>query len=161
MEFLLNKSTYTIQVKREFAAPVDMVWAAWTQPELLDQWWAPKPYRSQTKHMEFSVGGKRVYAMCSPEGEKFWAMACFTAISPKTNFQYWDAFCDEHGKANEEKPRSDWSITFVGVGDMTQVEMTIAHHTLADLEKLVALGFKQGFAIALDGLDDLLRRLHQ
>ena len=42
-DFKVNKENNSIQVEREFAADLDLVWAAWTTAELLDQWWAPKP----------------------------------------------------------------------------------------------------------------------
>ena len=51
-DFTVNKETNTIHVKREFAANLHFVWDAWTKPELLDLWWAPKPYRTVTKSMD-------------------------------------------------------------------------------------------------------------
>lgn len=154
-DFLVDKEKNTVTVKREFAANRQLVWDAFTQPELLDQWWAPKPYVSKTKSMEFKEGGRRIYAMCGPKGEEHWALAAFTSITPKTNFQYWDAFCDEQGNINNGKPRSDWSLDFLDRDDSTLVDITIRHASLADLEKLIELGFKEGFTIALDGLEEL------
>jgi len=156
LEFTIDKSNNIFKIKREFAAPKDRVWAAWTEPELLDQWWAPKPWEAKTKSMEFKVGGRRLYAMCGPTGEEHWALARFTSIAPETNFQYWDAFCDKHGNTNDGKPRSDWSIDFMAPGDSTMVNITIKHESLAHLEKVLELGFKEGFTIALSGLDHLL-----
>ena len=46
-----------ITVTRHFNAPLDQVWKAWTESELLDQWWAPKPFKAETKFMDFKVGG--------------------------------------------------------------------------------------------------------
>jgi uncharacterized protein YndB with AHSA1/START domain len=57
-------------VTREFDANSDLVWKAWTTAELLDQWWAPKPYRAETKSLDFREGGVWLYAMVSPENEK-------------------------------------------------------------------------------------------
>ena len=87
-DFTVNKETNTVHVKKEFAAGLALVWDAYTQPELLDQWWAPKPWLAKTKFMEFKEGGQRLYAMCGPEGEEHWALADFTSISPKTNFKF-------------------------------------------------------------------------
>ena len=56
-DFTINKETNTVHVTREFNAGVEMVWEAWTNPEILDQWWAPKPYRTVTKSMDFREGG--------------------------------------------------------------------------------------------------------
>ena len=68
-DFSIDKEKTTINVKREFAAPKDIVWDAWTNPEILDLWWAPKPYKTITKSMEFKEGGTWFYGMVSPENE--------------------------------------------------------------------------------------------
>lgn len=155
-DFTVNKETNTVYVKKEFAANSDLVWDVYTQPELLDQWWAPKPWLSKTKSMEFTVGGRRIYAMVGPEGEEHWALADYTSISPKTNFKFLDAFCDAEGNLNKEMPRSDWNLDFVDKGNTTLVNITIKHHTLADLEGIIAMGFKEGFTMALNNLDEIL-----
>lgn len=155
-DFTVNKETNTVNVKKEFAARLALVWDAYTQPELLDQWWAPKPWLAKTKFMEFKEGGRRLYAMCGPEGEEHWALADFTSISPKTNFKFLDAFCDATGNLNTEMPRSDWNVDFVDQGNSTLVNIAIQHKTLADLEKIISFGFKEGFTSALNGLDELI-----
>jgi len=156
-DFTVNKETNTVTVQKEFAAGLDLVWDAYTKPELLDQWWAPKPWLSKTKSMDFKENGRRLYAMCGPEGEEHWALMNFTSISPKTNFKYLDAFCDKEGNINDEFPRSEWNLDFIDKGETTLVDITIKHRNLADLEKLITMGFKEGFTIALNGLDELLK----
>jgi uncharacterized protein YndB with AHSA1/START domain len=154
-DFTVDKENSTVYVKKEFAAEPALVWDAYTNPELLDQWWAPKPWLSKTKSMEFKEGGRRLYAMCGPEGEEHWALADFTSITPITNFRFLDAFCDATGNISGEMPRSDWDVAFVDKGNTTLVNIAIKHQTLADLEKIIAMGFKEGFTIALNGLDEL------
>ncbi|HBR58209.1 MAG TPA: ATPase, partial [Blastocatellia bacterium] len=66
MDFIVNKETKTVTITKEFAAVLSLVWDAYTKAELLDQWWAPKPFTSRTKAMDFKVGGRRFYAMVSP-----------------------------------------------------------------------------------------------
>ncbi|MGQ7944396.1 SRPBCC family protein [Flavobacterium sp. WC2509] len=154
-DFTVNKETNTVYVKKEFAAKPDLVWDAYTKPELLDQWWAPKPWLSKTKSMEFKEGGRRLYAMCGPEGEEHWALADFISITPKTSFKFSDAFCDAAGNLNIDMPRSDWDVDFVDKGDSTLVNITIKHKTLADLEKIISFGFKEGFTMALNNLDEI------
>ena len=62
-------------ITRSFDAPVSDVWRAWTESELLDQWWAPKPWKAETKSMDFRVGGYWLYAMVGPDNTKHWAKA--------------------------------------------------------------------------------------
>jgi uncharacterized protein YndB with AHSA1/START domain len=158
-DFTVNKETNTVFVKREFAAERSLVWDAYTKPEILDQWWAPKPWVAKTKSMEFKVGGRRLYAMVGPEGEEHWSVQDFTAISPETNFKFVDAFCDKNEHINEEMPGSTWDIDFVDGNGSTVVNITIRHKTLADLEAIIQMGFKEGFTIALNGLEELLTTL--
>src|SRR5262245_38541947 len=109
-DFTVDKAAQTVYVKREFAAGLSLVWDAFTKPEILDQWWAPKPWSSKTKFMDFKVGGRRFYAMVSPEGQERWAIHKYTSISPKTNFKYLNAFADKD--ENPELPGSDWDYSF-------------------------------------------------
>ena len=155
-DFTVNKETNTVHVKKEFTAGLDLVWDAYTKSELLDQWWAPKPWMAKTKAMEFVEGGRRLYAMAGPEGEEHWALADFTSISPKTNFGFLDAFCDNEGNITDEMPRSEWELNFIDKGNYTLVDIVIKHQTLADLETIISMGFKEGFTSALNGLDELL-----
>ena len=77
--FTVNKENNTIEVIREFDADLKLVWQAWTTPELLAQWWAPKPYGIQTKSFDFRPDGTWLYAMIGPvglntyvKGDAFW-----------------------------------------------------------------------------------------
>lgn len=158
MDFSIDKENHTVNVKREFAAPIGDVWAAWTKQELLDQWWAPRPWKSRTKSMDFKVGGRRIYAMVGPEGEEHWALADYISITPKTNFKYLDAFCDSEGQLNTEFPRSDWTVDFTPSGQNTMVVVAIKHENLKDLEMIIEMGFKEGFTSAMEGLDEILSK---
>lgn len=155
-DFSVNKENNTINVKREFAADLNLVWAAWTTPELLDQWWAPKPYRTRTKSMDFRVGGSWFYAMISPENESHWCRADYKTIEHHKGFSGLDAFCDENGNINNDFPRSLWTNTFVEHGNNTTVNIVITYDNLADLEKIIQLGFKEGFTMALGNLDQYI-----
>ncbi|WP_428231782.1 SRPBCC family protein [Flavobacterium sp.] len=155
MNFTVNKETSTVNVKREFNASPDHVWSAWTEAEILDQWWAPAPWKSKTKRMNFKEGGQRLYAMVGPKGEEHWALADFTSITPKSNFKYLDAFSDSEGNLNKDFPRSDWNVSFSEQENTTVVAIAIKHKNLSDLEKIIEMGFKEGFTIALEGLDKI------
>jgi hypothetical protein len=57
-DFIVDKTAKTVTVNKEFNAELSLVWDAFTKQEILDQWWAPKPWESRTKFMNFEVGGK-------------------------------------------------------------------------------------------------------
>lgn len=155
-DFTVNKENNTINAKREFAAELDMVWSAWTQAELLDLWWAPKPYQTKTKSMDFRVGGFWLYAMVGPNGDTHWCRADYLKIENEKMYSAIDAFCNENGEMNPDFPRATWSNTFVSKGDHTIVDINIQYQSLADLEKIIELGFKEGFSMALGNLDQYI-----
>ena len=157
MDFVVDKQTKTVSITKEFAFELSLVWDAYTKPELLDQWWAPKPFASRTKVMDFRVGGRRFYAMVSPDGQERWALQKYTSISPKTNFKFFNAFADEN--ENPQLPGSDWDLTFNEQDGRTKVSISIYNESLERLEKLVEMGFKEGTMSQLDNLEDLLAKL--
>lgn len=155
-EFTVNKETKTVSVIREFAAELALVWDAFTKPEILDQWWAPKPWASKTKHMDFKVGGRRFYAMVSPAGEERWSIQQYTSISPKTNFKLLNAFADKD--ENPELPGSEWDHTFSEQAETTKVSITIYNESLERLERILD-GFTKGMKTSLSNLENLLATL--
>ncbi|MFM9905196.1 MAG: SRPBCC domain-containing protein [Pyrinomonadaceae bacterium] len=159
MDFIVNKETKTVTITKEFDAVRDLVWDAYTKPELLDQWWAPKPFASRTKVMNFEVGGRRFYAMVSPEGAERWIVQKYTSITPKTNFKMFNAFAD--AEENLELPGSDWDLSFSEQDGRTTVHVSIYNESLERLEKMIEMGFKEGFTMTLNYLDELLTKLKQ
>jgi uncharacterized protein YndB with AHSA1/START domain len=158
MDFIVDKQTKMVNITKEFAFELSLVWDAYTKPELLDQWWAPKPLASRTKVMDFRVGGRRFYAMVSPDGQELgWALQKYTSISPKTNFKFFNAFADEN--ENPELPGSDWDLTFSEQDERTKVSISIYNESLERLEKLVEMGFKEGTMSQMKNLEDLLSKL--
>jgi uncharacterized protein YndB with AHSA1/START domain len=153
-DFTLDKSKKTAFINREFDADLSLVWDAFTKQEILDQWWAPKPFVSKTKVMNFEVGGRRFYAMVSPEGHERWAVQKYTSISPKTNFKFLNAFADEN--ENPQLPGSDWDLNFSEQNGKTKVSISIYNESLERMEKMIEMGFKEGFTATLNYLADIL-----
>ncbi len=157
MEFIVNKETKTVTITKEFDAGLSLVWDAYTNAELLDQWWAPKPYTSRTKVMDFTVGGKRFYAMVSPEGVERWVLQKFTSITPKTNFKLFNTFAD--ADENVELPGSDWDLNFSEQDGKTTVHVSIYNESLERLERMIEFGFVEGTKAQLKNLEELLAML--
>jgi uncharacterized protein YndB with AHSA1/START domain len=156
-DFIVDKTTKTVTINREFAAELPLVWDAYTKQEILDQWWAPKPWESRTKFMDFREGGRRFYAMVGPEGQERWAIQKYISISPKTNFKLFNVFADKD--ENPELPGSDWDLNFSEHNGTTTVSISIYNESLERLEKMVEMGFKEGTTSQLNNLDDLLAKL--
>jgi len=155
-DLTVDKTTKTVSIVREFNAGLPLVWDAFTKAELLDQWLAPKPYVSKTKYMNFEVGGRRFYAMVSPEGLERWAVQDYTSITPKTNFKMYNAFADKD--ENPELPGSEWDYNFSEKDGITTVNISIYNESLERLEKIIE-GFRAGMTIGLQQLDQVLLSL--
>jgi uncharacterized protein YndB with AHSA1/START domain len=158
-DFAVDKAAKTVSITREFDADLSLVWDAFTRPEILDQWVAPKPWSSKTKFMDFRVGGRRFYAMVSPEGNERWSIQKYTSISPKTNFKMFNAFADKD--ENPELPGSDWDYTFSEGKGTTIVRISIYNESLERMEKLIEMGFKEGFTMSMTNLENLLETLSE
>jgi uncharacterized protein YndB with AHSA1/START domain len=156
-DFTVDKPTKTVFITREFDAGLSLVWDAFTKAELLDQWVAPKPWQSRTKYMNFEVGGKRFYAMVSPEGLERWAIQEYVSITPTTHFKMYNAFADKD--ENPELPGSEWDYTFSEQNGITTVSITIKNESLARMEKLIEMGFTEGFKMSMSNLENLLASL--
>lgn len=159
VDFSVDKENKTIKVKREFEAGVSLVWDAYTKSEILDKWWAPKPWKARTKSLEFKEGGTWHYAMVGPNGEEHWAVATYKNIVSQKKFTGRDAFADANGNINKEMPQSKWEVTFTSKGEITLVEFDITYPDLEQLEATVAMGFKEGLLMAMENLDELLSSL--
>ncbi len=153
-DFTVDKAAKTVFITREFAAELPLVWDAFTKKELLDQWQAPKPWSARTKYMDFKVGGKRFYAMVSPEGMERWALQEYLAIAPKTNFSLYNTFAD--ASENPELPGSEWDHQFSEQNGRTKVKITIVNESLERMERMIEMGFEPGFKMSIDNLEKLL-----
>lgn len=156
-DFTLDKITKTVIVNREFDAEQSLVWDAFTKAEILDQWNAPSPFTARTKYLNFEVGGKRFYAMVSPDGQERWILQEYTSITPKTNFKLFNAFADVN--ETPQLPGSDWDYTFSEQNGITKVSISIYNESLERLEKMIELGFKEGYTVSLNQLENLLSTL--
>ena len=156
MDFSINKENHTITVKREFAAAVPLVWKAFTTSEILDQWWAPKPWKAKTKLMDFKEGGQWLYAMVGPKDEKHWSAVNFLTIKKEEEYIAKDGFSDADGNINKEMQQSKWKVSFSSLKENSLVVCKITFNDLAQLESTLAMSFKEGFTMGLSNLDEYL-----
>jgi uncharacterized protein YndB with AHSA1/START domain len=146
-----------IVVSRQFESDVETVWEMWTRPDLIDTWWAPKPWRAETKSQDFKPGGKWIYAMIGPEGERHWSSVEYTKVNEMKSFEGIDAFSDENGNKTVDLPQTKWKVEFQETPGGTRVTATLTADDKETLEKLLEMGFEQGFVMALSNLDEYLK----
>lgn len=153
-EFELDEKTNTIKVIRTFAAPLPLVWQAWTKAEILDQWWAPEGYKSSTKTMEFEEGGMRHYCMQGPGDFEMWGITSYTRIEWHLKFSGNEYSANEHAVISEELPPSDYQITFTDEGERTRIEHHTSYQNAEHMKQSLAYGFKEGMLGAFERLDE-------
>ncbi|MCD6066961.1 MAG: activator of Hsp90 ATPase 1 family protein [Bacteroidetes bacterium] len=154
--YVVDKENKTINVTREFNAPVSDVWNAWTTAAVLEKWWAPKPWKAETKTMDFREGGAWAYAMVGPNGEKHWAGFEFVRIDKDKTIEGRDFFTDAQGTKSKELPNMHWVTQFISTDKGTKLEIKLTFESVKDLETIVEMGFKEGFAMAHNNLDEVL-----
>lgn len=157
-DFLVEKEKAQIRISKTFDANLPLTWDVWTKPEYLDQWWAPKPYRVKTKSMDFRPGGRWFYAMVSPADEQHWCVADYKSIEWQVQVIYADSFADENGVLNPVFGSTLWTVNFSTTSDTetTQVSLLGQYESLEVLEKVIEVGFQEGFTAAIGNLDELL-----
>ena len=130
-DFIVDKEKNTLSIVREFNAERQLVWDCYTKQELLDQWFAPKPFTTKTKSMDFS----------------------------NDYYRTMDAFCDSEAKINEDLPRAKWLVAFNDKGENSTVTTVVTYDSLNDLETITNMGMEEGMIATLEKLDELLATL--
>jgi uncharacterized protein YndB with AHSA1/START domain len=156
--FKRDEKNATLTVERVFGAPRQRVWRAMTDAEILDQWWAPSPWKTETVTMNFRVGGFWHYAMNGPEGEQHYGRMDYLEIDPGARFKAKDVFCDAEGNPVESLPAQVFETSLYEEGDSTKAVTFIQYASLADLEKILEMGMQEGLTMAQDQLEALLGR---
>lgn len=154
--FTVDKPNNQIKVERSFNGPIDLVWAAWTDAEILDQWWAPKPWQAVTVRQEFKEGGQWFYYMQGPEGERHYCIFNYEVIKPQQFYSGNDAFTNENAVPNANKPIVVWENTFTDNADATTVNIVMKFKTFEELEQIIEMGFKEGFTMGMQNLDEYI-----
>ena len=160
-DFVVDREKNTLTMKREFAAERPLVWDCYSKSELLEQWFAPKPFTAKTKHMDFREGGYWLYAMIDPNGPEHWGRTDYVKIRPIENYQALDGFCDETGRLNPAFPQANWDVSFIELTQHSRVDTVITFQSLKDLETVIKMGMKDGMTSALERLDELLLSLQK
>lgn len=140
-------------IVRELDAPKDLVWKAWTDPEMLKKWWGPKGFTCPTAKVDFRVGGKYLLCMKSADGNEMWTTGTFKEIIPGSKFVTTDSFADKDGNVvpsthygMEGFPLElKWTVSFEVAGGKTR--MTLVHEGMPGgfLSDMTHSGWSESF----------------
>jgi uncharacterized protein YndB with AHSA1/START domain len=159
-DFTADKAKHTLTIAREFAAGRQMVWDCHTKRELLDQWFAPKPFTTKTKSMDFRPGGHWHYAMIDPNGPEYWGRLDYVTIQPIDGYTALDGFSDASGALNPNLPRAQWNVTFSERAKHTLVRTVVSYQSAEAMQQVMDMGMKEGMTSTMERLDELLLTLN-
>jgi uncharacterized protein YndB with AHSA1/START domain len=160
-------TTEDFVISRTFAAPRDLVWKAWTDPERLVQWWGPKGFKVIHSKMDLRPGGFYHYGMESPTGEPMWGRFVFREVVPQEKLVLISSFSDEEGGVTRHPLNMEWPLemlstfSFEDAGDgKTKVTIRWSPHNATESEietfEKGRPSMTQGWGGTLDKLADYL-----
>jgi len=137
-------------------APREEVFDAWTNPELIKQWFAPLPWTTPFAEVDLRVGGETRTVMRSPDGQDFPNVGVFLEIERPGRLVFTDAFAGDWRPC--AKPFMTVVLTFEDEGGKTRYTARARHWTVEDRERHEQMGFHGGWAMCADQLEALLKR---
>jgi uncharacterized protein YndB with AHSA1/START domain len=158
MEKNMSKATHELVLTRLLDAPADKLFRCWTEPSLLKQWFAPKPYTTPKAEVDLRVGGASSIVMKSPDGQEMPNRGTYLEIVPNRKIVFTDAYTGDW-VPREGAPFMTASITFEPEGGKTRYTATVRHWSAADAEKHAAMGFHQGWGLCAEQLEALAKTL--
>jgi uncharacterized protein YndB with AHSA1/START domain len=151
-------SAHELFIERVLDAPRKAVWRCWTEIELIDEWFCPKPWRSFHSVLDVRVGGQAVLEMRGPNGEKMPHAGVFLAVEPHARLVMTDAFVSAWVPANKAFMVAEVALTDASNG-RTHMRWSARHWSDEDREMHLKMGFYDGWNAAADQLNSLARSL--
>ena len=158
-------SDHDLVLERVLDAPRDLVWKAWTDPELMKKWWAPRPYQTPEVEIELRAGGKLRTVMTGPDGFHEAGTACILEVVPGERIVWTTALKDGY-RPNEFVDDGCGGFPFTAIhtfedaGDgKTRYTATVLHANAADAEAHAKMGFQDGWGTCADQLGEVARSL--
>src|SRR4051812_13500037 len=149
-------------ISREFDAPRDLVFKAWTEPERLAQWWGPKGFKIKVTNVDLRPGGMFLYGMVAPDGSEVWGKFIYREIVPPERMVFINSFSDENGGTTRHPMAPTWpldmlnTVTLTEHGDKTTLTLRSRAYNATDEERAT---FKTGRASMQGGFTGTFNQL--
>ena len=138
-------------------APRAKVYRAWTDPELLKQWFAPKPYTTPIVEIDVRPGGSAYFVMRGPDGKDLPNRGVYLEVVPNEKLVSTDAYVAAWEPS--EKPFMTLILTFEDEGGKTRYTARVRHWSVADREAHEKMGFHEGWGLCTDQLEALVAKI--
>lgn len=148
-------------LERTLTVPVDRVWAAWTEPELMLQWFTPAPWKTVACDIDLRAGGHSVITMESPEGERFPNAGCYLVVDPNKLLVFTSVMAEDYRPVSPANGAENLPFTarieLTATPDGGTHYRAIAMHAdVAGCARHAEMGFHDGWGAALDQLVTLM-----
>ncbi len=153
-----------LSITRRLAAPRAAIWAAWSDPRLLEEWFCPKPWRAEVTAFDLRPGGAFRTVMHGPEGERIdEGDGCFVEVVPGERIVFTSVLGEDFRPVTPSGEGCHMPmtaiITMADDGGGTKYVARVLHANAADTQKHVEMGFEPGWGAVIDQLEALAQRL--
>lgn len=146
-----------IVIEREFDAPIELFWKAWTETPHIEKWFGPEGFTTRVNENDLRVGGKFDYVMVGPDGKEYPGVGNFKEIASQKRIVSTDDFGDDFKKENPgvDVPQGPMTVTtsFEPIGKRTKLTIQIDHESVEDRKKHEAMQVVTGWQSTLNKLD--------
>lgn len=146
-----------LTLERVFDAPRDVVWAAWTEPEQLKQWWCPRPWQTPYAEIDLRPGGVFHTVMRGPGGEEEVVRGCYLEVVPGERLVFTDALGPGYRPGG--KAFITAVITFSDADGGTRYHARVMHADAATRQKHEEMGFTEGWSAAATQCEEVARSI--
>jgi uncharacterized protein YndB with AHSA1/START domain len=144
-------------LERVIDVPRELVWRAWTTPELLRPWFCPKPWETVDCEIDLRPGGIFRTTMRSPEGQEFPNTGCYLEVTPNERLIWTDAMLPGYRPAPEAFFTAVLTLEPTATGG-TRYVATAIHRDEAGRKKHEEMGFHGGWGMVVDQLVDYIKK---
>lgn len=152
-----NTSDRELVLSRLIDAPREKVYRAWTEADILKQWFAPKPWTTARAELDVRPGGNSFVVMRDPDGNEYPNQGVYLEVVPNERLVFTDAYTTAWQPS--EKPFFTAVLTFADEGGKTRYVARALHWTVEDKETHEKMGFHEGWGQCADQLEAVAKTL--
>ena len=151
-----DPATLTMTVISEWDAPIERVWALWSDPRKLERWWGPPTYPAQVSEHNLQPGGRVTYSMTGPTGDRHHGYWEVVAVDPPRTLEVLDGFADSDGRPNADLPTMTMRVALTSRGARTRAVITSTFASIEAMQTVIDMGIEEGLRGAMEQMDALL-----
>ncbi|MDE3065157.1 MAG: SRPBCC domain-containing protein [Acidobacteriota bacterium] len=154
-----DPGSLTLTITSQYAASPERVWRLWDDPRLLERWWGPPTYPATFVEHDLREGGRAVYFMTGPEGDRHHGFWRVTSLDAPRHLEFENGMADAAGVALVDPPAMVVRVALTErTPGVTLMDIVSAFPSAAAMERYLSMGLSEGMSAALGQTDALLDR---